>query len=157
MMIIALLILIGASLLTLAVGSFPRYAPFARVVAVLGTGAALVVSVVSEGLQGGGTAGATIDWPPFLEWMGQPLYRSDALSAGIGAWCLLLGLLCLLSDQWAQDGHEDGHPEKLAAGVLALATLYSLAHTWDLRAYAVQVLLLVPLAWILNSPLATRR
>lgn len=150
-MIAALLILIASSLLTLAVGWFRAYAPFARLVAVLGTGAALVVAVYSEGLQGGGATGTTIDWPPLLEWIGQPLYRSDVLSAGLGAWCLLLGLLCLISDQWAGERTS----EKLAAGALIIATLYSLAHTWDLVAFDAQLLLLLPLTWVLNSQLTT--
>lgn len=40
---------------------------------------------------------------------------------------------------------------RLVVGTLVIAVLYSLVHTWDLRVYAGQLLLLVMLTWALND------
>lgn len=118
----------------------PRLARLARWPAVLGVGAALVVSLWREGLLAGGMAGVVVPWPGWLQWLGDPLYRSDTLSAGLGAWCLALGLLAVLVA-----GHGRRAPLHLALAVAITATLYSLAHTDHLLAYAGQLFLLVAL------------
>lgn len=138
-MIYALVILVTTTLLCAALGFVPKWAGLARAPAMLGTGAALLVSLAREGLPVGS---ALVVWPPGLAWLGQPTYRSDALSAGLGAWALLLGLLCLL-----KIGAGRTLPWQIATAMLAIGTLYSLVHTWNLLAFAAQVLFLALLVW----------
>src|SRR5205823_2501705 len=45
-----------------------------------------------------------------------------------------------------------GHGLQPAASLLGITTLYSLVYTWDLRAFAVQMLLLLSLLWAANIP-----
>jgi hypothetical protein len=150
-MIAVVLILIAGSLLALALGGARAYAYLARWVASIGAGVALVVHLAVEGLQGGGAAGAAVDWPQFMSWLGGPVYRSDALAAGLGAWCLLLGGLCLLAGDHRPDVADRGPVLQPAASLLVITTLYSLVYTWDLRAFAAQMLLLLPLLWVANG------
>src|SRR5438128_12183466 len=99
-MIAVLLILIVFSLLALLIGCARGYAYLARWVAAAGAGVALAAHLATEGLQGAGVAGASVGWPPFMELIeraGGAVYHSDTLAAGLGAWCLLLGGLCLLA------------------------------------------------------------
>jgi hypothetical protein len=83
------------------------------------------------------TAGAAVAWPGWLEGLGEPVYRDDALGAGLGAWCLMLGLLCLL-----KLGGGDDAAWQLANAVAVLAVLFSLAHTDHLLAFAGQLFLM---------------
>lgn len=140
-MIAALLVLIGTAGLAWGLGWARGYEGLARMAAVLGTALGLAVALMSEGLQGGGAVGVAVPWPPLLRWAGEPLYWSDALSAGLGAWCLLVGGLCLLLVRRERGG--------LPVGVAILATLYSMAYTLSLLAFAAQALLLAGLAWAL--------
>jgi hypothetical protein len=129
-----------------ALGLSPRWAGLARIPAVVGTGAALGTALWLEGLNGGGVGGSPVPWPQGLNWLGEPLYRSDLLSAGLGAWCLLLGALCLL-----RIGVGESAPWQLAVSVLTVAVLYSVVHTHHLLALAGQALLLALLVWAHNS------
>src|SRR5690349_7412748 len=103
-MIAVLLILIAFAVLALVLGYWRGSAYVARVVAAVGAGVGLGTHMAVEGLQGGGTAGVGVDWPVTLAWLGGPVYRSDTLAAGLGAWCLLLGGLCLLAGGRGEDG-----------------------------------------------------
>ncbi|HYO49914.1 MAG TPA: hypothetical protein VEW94_08680 [Chloroflexia bacterium] len=141
-MISALLILLVSALLCAALGFLPRWAALARISAVVGAAAALAVALLREGLQGGGLAGAVLPWSQALAWLGEPLYRSDTLSAGLGLWCLLAGGVCLL-----RIGEGENAPRQLATALLTLATLYSITYTQHLLAFAGQVLLLALLVW----------
>jgi formate hydrogenlyase subunit 3/multisubunit Na+/H+ antiporter MnhD subunit len=145
-MISALLILLVSALLCAALGFLPRMTALARVPAVLGAAASVAVALLREGLQGNGLAGAVIPWPQALAWLGQPLYRSDTLSAGLGLWCLLAGGVCLL-----RIGEGENAPRQLATALLTLATLYSLTYTQHLLAFAGQVLLLSLLVWAYHA------
>ncbi len=145
-MISALLILIVTALLCLGLGFLPQYAPLSKVPALAGMGAGLLVSLLREGFPGAGVIEAAQSWPRALSWLGEIGYRTDPLSAGLGAWCILLGGLCLLR---VNQGRTMSW--QLASGVLTVATLYSLVHTWDLRAFAAQVLLLALLCWASNT------
>ncbi|HYP38849.1 MAG TPA: hypothetical protein VEX13_00675 [Chloroflexia bacterium] len=145
-MISALLILLVSALLCAALGFLPRWAVLARIPAVLGAAAALAVALLREGLQGGGLAGAIISWPQALSWLGEPLYRSDTLSAGLGLWCLLAGGVCLM-----RIGEGQNVPRQLAIALLTLATLYSITYTQHLLAFAGQVLLLSLLVWAYHA------
>lgn len=136
-MLPSLFILIVTALYCAGMALVPGRAYLARWAAVVGTGAALVVLVARETLD---TAGAAVAWPGWLAWLGEPVYRSDALGAGVGAWCLLLGLLCLL-----RLGRGDDEPWQLANAVAVLAVLRSLAHTDHLLAFAGQLFLLAAL------------
>src|SRR3712207_6582172 len=135
-MISALLILLVSALLCAALGFLPRWAVLARIPAMLGAAAALGTALLRESLQGGGLAGAAIPWPQALAWLGEPLYRSDTLSAGLGLWCLLAGGVCLL-----RIGEGNNAPRQLATALLTIATLYSITYTQHLLAFAGQVLL----------------
>ncbi|MEA2575135.1 MAG: hypothetical protein QOH93_2433 [Chloroflexia bacterium] len=136
-MLPSLAILIVTALYCAALGLVPGRADLARWVAVVGTGAALVVLVARETL---GTAGVAVAWPGWLAWLGETIYREDALGAGLGAWCLMLGLLGLL-----KLGRGDSAPWQLANAVALLAVLFSLAHTDHLLAFAGQLFLLAAL------------
>src|SRR6266568_3197563 len=114
----------------------------ARIVALAGAGVSLAVASYQEALQG---TGATIKWPDFLSWLGASFYKSDTLAASMGAWCILLGGLCLV-----RLGEGERAPRQLAAATLAIATLYSLIYTVGLQAFAVQLLLLVLLTWAIQ-------
>ena len=142
-MIATLAILVISALLTLAADAMRRGGWLAQWVAVLGALAALAVSLATEGW-GGAVPASGISLPSFLVGPGAPPFRSDALSTGIGAWCLLIGALCLLAASRMS-------AVRLASGLLILATLYSIAHTWDLRFFAVQALLLVPLLVLMGQ------
>lgn len=147
-MVAALLMLIGSALLCGALGVRPRTAALGRVAAVLGTGMALTLSLVLEGLQG---SGAAIEWPKGMAWLGSAVFRSDALSAGLGAWCLLLGGLCLLRKVYRDVGDGRNAGQQATLGVLTIATLYSLVHLSDLLLFAGHVLFLTVLAWAYHS------
>ena len=144
-MLAALLTIIATALLCLLAEGWPRWAWAARYVAAPGAGAALLVAVLIEGVEGA-VLGADIAWPEALAWLGAPLFRSDALAAGVGAWCLLLGGLCVL--KMACDGES---PARLALALLTTATLYALVHTTNLLAFAAQVALLAGLMWACQS------
>jgi|GEM_PF-5583372 len=133
--------LIAAALFVGVLGLRPRAAGPARLAAVLGVSMALALALAGEGLQGGNLIGTTVAWPQALEWLGRAIYRSDALSAGLGAWCLLVGGLCLF-----KIGGGRNTPWHLALALLTIATLYSLVHTLDLLLYAAHVLFLALLA-----------
>src|SRR6266508_2841533 len=94
-MIYALLILLISAFLTLIAGLTRRYAELGRYIAAPGAFVALLVALLTEGLQDGGVAAKIIEWPSFLAWLGRPIYESDALSGRLGAWVLLLGTLYL--------------------------------------------------------------
>ncbi len=139
-MLSSLLILVLTALYCALTGMVPRLAGLARWPAVIGVGAALAVSLWREGLPAGGMASVTVAWPIWLLWLGDPVYISDSLSVGLGAWCLVLGLLALL-----MVGSGVRAPLQLANAVAITATLYSLAHTDHLLAYAGQLFLLTAL------------
>ncbi|MEO8287385.1 MAG: hypothetical protein ABI670_13250 [Chloroflexota bacterium] len=141
-MIYALVTLILTALVCYLLGFTSRGARSARIVAVTGVLASLAVALQQEGLQGGGMDGAAIPWPDFMSRLGTSFYRSDLLAASIGAWCIAVGALCLL-----RIGDGNRSPSQLAAATLAIAALYSLAHTTDLRAFAAHLLLLAFLTW----------
>jgi hypothetical protein len=141
-MIYALAILIITAAVCYALGFGANRDNAARIVALVGVTAALVVALVFEGLQGGGTGGAMVVWPDYMSWLGASSYWSDTLAASLGAWCILIGGLCLLKLGEGADA-----PRRLAASTLMIATLYSLVYTADLRAFAAQLLLLVLLTW----------
>lgn len=119
-------------------GLVPRLGGQARLAAILGVGAALVVSLWREGLPG--MASVVVPLPAWLPLPGEPVYRSDALSAGLGAWCLALGLLAVL-----KVGSGQRASWQIANAVAMVALLYSLAHTDQLLAYAGQLSLLAAL------------
>jgi hypothetical protein len=145
-MIYALLILLVSALLCAALGFLPRMTALARIPAVLGAAAALGMALLREGLQGGGLVGAVLPWPQALAWLGEPIYRSDTLSASLGLWCLLAGGVCLL-----RIGEGENAPRQLATALLTLATLYSITYTQHLLAFAGQVLLLSLLVWAYHA------
>lgn len=138
-MIAALLILIVSAIFCLLLGASARTAWLARVAAVLGTLIALAVSVALQGLSG---LGSRVEWPTLLSGFGTSPFRSDALSAGLGAWCLLLGAFCLL-----KTGSGGNIPLQLTTAMLTLAILYGLVHTANLLVFAALVFLLALLAW----------
>jgi hypothetical protein len=140
-MISVLIMLLATALFVGVLGLRPRAAGLARLAAVLGVGMGLGLALAGEGLQGDNLSGTMVAWPQALEWLGLATYRSDALSAGLGAWCLLLGGLCLL-----RVGNGRNAPWHLALALLTIATLYSLVHTLDLLLYAAHVLFLALLA-----------
>jgi formate hydrogenlyase subunit 3/multisubunit Na+/H+ antiporter MnhD subunit len=144
-MLIALLTLVATAALTSALGGWSLFARVARLVAVLGALAALVIALYIEGLEGGGITGSIVQFPSWLQWLGESPFRSDALSAGLGIWCIIVGAF------WLAGGPSSGEPRALAAGLLVIATLYGLAHTTDLRVFAGGMLLLLPLVWLLNA------
>src|SRR3712207_5989381 len=92
-MLPSLFILIVTALYCASLGLLPGWSRLARWAAMSGTGASLAVLVSLQRLD---LEGAAVPWPGWLRWLGEPIYRTDALGAGIGAWCLLVGLLCLL-------------------------------------------------------------
>ncbi len=139
-MIAALLILILSAMLCLLLGTSARTARLAQLAAVVGTVMALVLSVTLQGLDG--TAGK-VEWPAILSWLGASPFSSDPLSAGLGAWCLLLGTFCLL-----KIGSGGNAPLQLTGAMLTIATLYGLVHTVNLLAFGVMVFLLALLAWV---------
>jgi hypothetical protein len=114
----------------------------AWVVSVVGVAAALGLSLVLEGM--GTVAGKAVVGAEITSWLRTPIYRSDALSTGIGVWCLALGIVALIKIGVRPTEHTPG---LLAMSTGAIATLYSLAATMDLRAFAVQVLLLALFVW----------
>jgi hypothetical protein len=142
-MISALSILLVSALLCWAMGAVPRWAPLAWIAAALGMAVALVVAVYSEALSGGGAVGISITWPQTLNWLGAPVFVSDGLAAGLGAWCLVIGGLHLL-----RLGLDRAAPAQLASSTLAVATLYGLVYTADMRILAGEVLLLVLLVCV---------
>src|SRR5690349_14343903 len=119
-MIYALAILILTALVCYLLGFAASRGNAARATGLVGASAALVAALLFEGLQGGGSGGAAIAWPDFMSWLGDPFYWSDTLAASLGAWCILLGGLCLL-----KLGNGEEAPRRIAAGVLLIATLYS--------------------------------
>lgn len=133
-----LLILAISALLCLGAGWARRWAAAGTWVAVLGVAGALVVAVWREGIEGGGVVGRVLPWPQLISWLGTPIYRSDALSAGLGAWCLLLGLLCILKMAASRE-----EPWRMAVASATVGVLYSLVHTSSLLAYAVHLLVIV--------------
>jgi len=143
-MIYALAILIITAAVCYALGFAANRDNAARILALVGVAAALVVALVFEGLQGGGTGGALVVWPDYLSRLGTSFYWSDTLAATLGAWCILIGGLCLL-----KLGEGTDTPRRIAAATLMVATLYSIVYTADLRAFAAQLLLLVLLTWAL--------
>ncbi len=140
-MLIVLLILIATALVCILSGLPARRQWVVRWAAVVGAALALLVSVTAEGMGTASTLGVEVPWPAPLKWLGEPVFRSDALAAGLGAWSLLLGLLCLLKMVG-----EDAAPAQLAASVGLTALLYSLAHTDHLLAFAGQLFLLAGLS-----------
>ena len=100
---------------------------------------ALVLSVALQGLEG---SGGRVEWPPMLSWLGASPFASDGLSGGLGAWCLLLGMLCLL-----KIGSGENAPLRLSVAMLAIATLYALVHTVNFLAFGVMVFALALLTW----------
>ena len=161
-MLIVLYILIASALLVPLV---QLSTPYGRLLAPLGILAALAVHLYYEGLDSGGTAGSAIDWPAYLSWLGSPDYRTDTLAASLGAWCLLLGLLLVLA--LAAQRHAAGQRQEgtlispvdsdgawqVALCTLLVAVLYSLLHTFNLLAFAMQLLLVAALVWALASML----
>ncbi|HEX8600698.1 MAG TPA: hypothetical protein VF952_19550 [Chloroflexia bacterium] len=133
-MLPSLAILIVTALYCAGLGLVPGRGALARWAAVAGAGAALTVLVARVTLD---TVGAAVAWPVWLAWLGEPVYRDDALGAGLGAWCLILGLLCLL-----KLGGGDDAPWQFANAVAVLAVLFSLAHTDHLLAFAGQLFLM---------------
>ena len=125
-----------ALILCLALRWVPRWVEVGRALVPLGMGVALVLSLWREGLEGGGIVGRAVGWPQPLLWLGAPVFRTDALSAGLGAWCLLLGMLYPL--KMAIRGEAT---IRLAVSALIVGTLYSLVHTDNLLAFAGQTLL----------------
>src|SRR5438477_12641783 len=95
-MISALSVLLASALLCWVLSMVPRWANLAWIVVVLGTAVALAAAVYSEGLSGGGAKGVSLAWPQTLAWLGEPVFISDGLSAGLGSGCLLIGGLLLL-------------------------------------------------------------
>jgi hypothetical protein len=141
-----LLIIAVSSVLCLALGLVSRWARVAQVVAPLGMAIALVVALWREGLEGGRVTGRVVGWPQGIDWLGESIYQTDSLSAGLGAWCLIVGALCLL--KMAADGDS---PWRLAISSLTVGTLYSLVHTDNLLAFVGQVLALALLVWSYRS------
>ena len=138
-MIASLIILTASALFCLLLGAFARTAQLARVAAVIGTLIALAVSLALQGLSG---SGGRVEWPTMLSGLGASLFRSDVLSVGLGAWCLLLGALCLL-----KTGNGGNKPLQLTTAMLTLAVLYGLVHTVNLLVFTALVFLLVLLVW----------
>src|SRR5215216_1973091 len=91
-MIVVLATLIVAFLLASAARAFPRYGRWSGLIALVGVGLGLLIHLVTEVLRRDPGYGL-IEWPPALARLGEPVYASDALSAGLGTWCLLLGFI----------------------------------------------------------------
>lgn len=145
-MVYALLVLIIGGVICAALGSLAagaRRDSGARGVALASAGVALALSLLLEGF-GGGTARAVVG-NNIAGWIGAPIFLSDALSSGLGAWVLAIGFLGLMKMGLSAD--ERNSPLRLAAGISLVAVLYSLAFTVDLRAFAAQCLLLMLLTW----------
>ena len=149
-MLYVLLILIVTALLTAFMPRLRRFAALGHYVAPAGMALALATALFAEGAAWERAVPIFQQWPTFMSRAGAPFYASDALSAGLGAWCLLLGLLWLLFAP-SHPLHAVSQVRESVAGTLAVAVLYSLAHTWDLRVFAAQMLLLVLLAWALSG------
>ena len=146
-MVYALLLLIITTLACWAMSLLPNVAARARAawaISLLGVAASLVLSLVLEGL--GSVQGRPVVGTEITDWFRAPIYTSDSLSACVGAWCLTLGLVALLKIGVRPKGNS---PSILALATGTIGTLYSLAATIDLRAFAVQVLLLALLMWAL--------
>ena len=167
-MLIALTIIIICSLLVLLFEASPRYRRWSGYAAMAGIGLGLLAHIIGE-VFGGEATFRIVQWPPALARLGEPVYRSDALSAALGTWCLLLGLVCLWpagrDPKSATGGRKTGKTRaqpvpspavaiwRLPVGMLIIAVLYSLVHTWNLRIYATQTLFVAMLAWALgNAP-----
>jgi formate hydrogenlyase subunit 3/multisubunit Na+/H+ antiporter MnhD subunit len=146
-LVYALLLLIITTLACWAMALASNVVARARAawaISLVGVAASLVLSLVLEGagsVQGKAVVGAEI-----TDWLHTPIFTSDALSACVGAWCLALGLMALLKIGVRA---RENTPRVLALATGTLSTLYSLAATVDLRAFAVQVLLLALLVWAL--------
>jgi hypothetical protein len=106
-----------------------------------GVGAAFVVALLREGWEGPVLA-AGVPWPEALAWLGPSFFRSDALGAGLGLWCLLMGGLCVVKQ--ASDGES---PPRLTISLLLIATLYALTHTTNLIALAAEIVTLAGLVY----------
>ncbi len=119
----------------------------ARIVAILAIAAAFTTSLILEGFAYG--AGKPVAGDNIAAWLGASVFRSDALSNGLGGWVLAIGLLAVLKVGSGAD--EQNPPLKIAASVGLIAALYSLAFTLDLRAFAAQILLVVLLVWALSD------
>ena len=144
-LVYALLLLIITALVCWGMSLLDNVTVRARaawIVSVVGVAAALGLSLVLEGM--GSIAGKAVVGTEIMSWLRTPIYRSDALSSGIGAWCLALGIVTLIKIGVRTTEHTPG---LLAMSTGATATLYSLAATMDLRAFAVQVLLLALFVW----------
>jgi hypothetical protein len=149
-MVYALLVLIAGGLACAALELLPagaRRESLARALALASLAGALGSTLVLEGF-GAGSGGEVVGIE-IAGWLGAPIFAADPLSTGLGAWALGIGLPALLK---IGHGHgEQNAPLRLAAGVGLVATLYSLAFTIDLRAFAGQVLLLALLIWALSG------
>ncbi|MEP6774622.1 MAG: hypothetical protein ABJA50_03420 [Chloroflexota bacterium] len=144
-MVYALLLLVITALVCWGMGLLDNVTARARaawIVSVVGVAAALGLSLVLEGM--GSVAGKAVVGAEITSWLRTPIYRSDALSSGVGAWCLALGIVALIKIGVRPKEHTPG---LLAMSTGAIATLYSLAATMDLRAFAAQVLLLALFVW----------
>lgn len=120
---------------------------WSRPVALVGVLGALLFSLYSEGLSGSRIEGEVVAWPDALNWLGESLYRSDALSATLGAWSLLLGGFCLLRAASLR-----APAYSLPLTLASIATLYSLAHVSHFTYFAGHLLALAMLAVFTGRP-----
>ena len=140
-MLITLAIIIVAAALCYLLGSVSRWVTLAGYVAISGAGSALLSALLGEGIEGA-MLGSDISWPAALTWLGEPVFRSDALGAGLGAWCLLAGGLCIV--KMAGDRET---ALRLSLSLIITGTLYALVHTSNMLFFAGEVALLVALLW----------
>lgn len=145
-MVYALILLIFGGIICAALEALPagaRRDTAARWIVLLSVASALAISLFFEGFTEGGSrevTGANI-----ATYIGAPIFASDALATGLGTWTLAIGLLGLL--KMGPSASERNAPTRMAAGIGLIAVLYSLAFTVDLRAFAVQIILLALLIW----------
>src|SRR4051794_39729580 len=129
-MLIALAILILSALLVLGVGVSPRYRRWSGYIAMGGVALALLAHLTVEVFATGVVPGV-VPWPPALARLGEPVYKTDPLSTGLGTWCLLVGFVYawLRSSEYKITAKEPpGSMWKLFVGMVVIAILYSLVH-----------------------------
>ncbi|MDQ6695278.1 MAG: hypothetical protein M3014_12810 [Chloroflexota bacterium] len=152
-MIAALLTLLITALGCAVLSASSRWKRLARTVALTGVAVALGISLWQEGLRALGQV--IVAWPTGLGWLGQSPYASDAFSAGMGSWCLLLGAGLLykmgIGEQTEAPMIAEEAPLQLALSVLTLADLYSLVHLDNLLTFAGHMLALALLTWAYSS------
>ena len=91
-LVYALLLLIITALVCWGMSLLDNVTVRARaawIVSVVGVAGALGLALVLEGM--GSVAGKSVVGAEITSWLRTPIYTSDALSTGVGVWCLALG------------------------------------------------------------------